>query len=101
MWSMLSCTCDWLIQSLFSDRLHYLSVSYYWNTDVAGPIYIISSWFYSFFTFYLFFPKWLSAVMSLCNSLFAGCQQAEVHSHFLQISMLPAEVNSDVPPQNK
>jgi len=37
----------------------------------------------------------------LCNSLFTGCQQAEVHSHFLQISVLPAEINSDIPPQKK
>lgn len=43
---MLSCTCDWFIQSLFSDHPCYLSVSYSWNIDMAGPIYIISSWFY-------------------------------------------------------
>lgn len=31
-----------------------------------------------------FFSKWLSTVMNLCNSLFTGCQQAEVHSIFFK-----------------
>lgn len=49
----------------------YLSVSYCWNIDVAGPIYIISSWFYPFFysNFLPFFPSgsplsWIYVIVS-------------------------------------
>lgn len=108
MWNTRSCICDWFIRSLFSDHPHYLSCILLLEHRY-GWTHIYYFFFFLFFlysTFYLFFflPKvalCCCCCCQLCNSLFTGCQQAEVHSHFLQISVLPAEINSDIPPQKK
>lgn len=82
---MLSCTCDWFIQSLFSDHPRYLSVSYCWNIDMAGPIYIISSWFYPFFYSY-FLPFFFSPSGSpLSWTFLIVCSQAVNRQRFIPI----------------